>query len=132
MMGYFLFAAEYLQVSLHFTPLMTGLGFVPLTLVTFLAALRVPASVNRLGNRRVALIGMSLLILGFMATLLLVDQQSYWTVIGGPMILLGLGQGFAMSPLTNLGIADVAVADSGAASGLVNGPTKLEVQSGYH
>lgn len=120
MMGYFLFAAEYLQTSLHFTPLMTGFGFVPLTFVTFLAALRVPASVDRFGNRSVAAVGVFLLLLGFLATILLASTRSYWLVVGLPMILLGLGQGFAMSPLTNLGIDRVAMADTGAASGVVN------------
>lgn len=120
MMGYFLFAAEYLQVTLHFTPLMTGLGFVPLTFVTFLAALRVPASVDRWGNRRVAIGGMGLLVAGFILTITLANTHNYWLAVGLPMLLLGLGQGFAMSPLTNLGIQNVTVADSGAASGLVN------------
>ncbi|GEO69252.1 MFS transporter [Levilactobacillus acidifarinae] len=120
MMGYFLFAAEYLQTALHFTPLLTGFGFVPLTFVTFLAALRVPDSVARWGERRVALVGMGFLLLGFIMTIPLVGTRNYWLAIGLPMILLGLGQGFAMSPLTNLGIQHVRLADSGAASGLVN------------
>lgn len=107
-------------MTLHFTPLMTGLGFVPLTFVTFLAALRVPASVDRWGNRRVAIGGMSLLVAGFILTIALANTHDYWLAVGLPMLLLGLGQGFAMSPLTNLGIQNVTVADSGAASGLVN------------
>ncbi|WP_428958785.1 MFS transporter [Levilactobacillus brevis] len=120
MMGYFLFAAEYLQRTLHFTPLMTGLGFVPLTFITFLAALGVPRLVDQYGNRLVAIIGILLLILGFIVTILLSPRKNYWEVIALPMVLLGLGQGFSMSPLTNLGIENVTVADSGAASGLVN------------
>jgi hypothetical protein len=36
------------------------------------------------------------------------------------MVLLGVGQGLAFAPLTNAGIAGVAPADAGAASGLVN------------
>ena len=36
------------------------------------------------------------------------------------MILIGLGQGATLSPLTAAGIAGVAPADAGAASGLVN------------
>ena len=36
------------------------------------------------------------------------------------MIFIGFGQGFAMSPLTNLGISNVNSSDAGAASGLVN------------
>ncbi len=36
------------------------------------------------------------------------------------MVLIGAGQGLAFAPLTSFGIADVASADAGAASGLVN------------
>jgi hypothetical protein len=36
------------------------------------------------------------------------------------MVLIGAGQGLAFAPLTNAGIAGVAPADAGAASGLVN------------
>lgn len=120
MMGYFLFTSEYLQTTLHFSPLMTGFAFVPLTFVTFLAALRVPDSVLKFGNRSVMLVGMGFLISGFILTIVLSGTQNYWLVVGLPMILLGLGQGFAMSPLTNLGIENVDTKDSGAASGLVN------------
>lgn len=120
MMGYFLFAAEYLQTTLKFSPLMTGFGFVPLTFITFLAALFVPTAVDRYGNRLVAIVGVIFLIAGFVATILSIRINSYWPVIGLPMILLGLGQGFSMSPLTNLGIENVSVENSGVASGLVN------------
>lgn len=120
MMGYFLFTSEYLQTTHHFSPLKTGFAFVPLTFVTFLAALRVPDSVLKSGNRSVMLVGMGFLISGFILTIALSGTQNYWLVVGLPMILLGLGQGFAMSPLTNLGIQNVDTKDSGAASGLVN------------
>ncbi len=36
------------------------------------------------------------------------------------MILLEFGQGFSMSPLTNLGIVNTNTEDAGIASGLVN------------
>lgn len=46
--------------------------------------------------------------------------SSYWIGIGLPMVLIGLGQGFALSPMTASGIAGVAGEDAGAASGVVN------------
>lgn len=120
MMGYFFFAAEFLQDTLHFSPLMTGFAFLPLTLATFIAALRVPNIIDRHSNKFALLCGVALLMLGFAATVVLLPTQNYWAVIGGPSILLGVGQGFAMSPLTNLGIRDIDEKDSGAASGMVN------------
>lgn len=120
MMGYFFFSAEYMQEVLHFSPLITGFAYLPLTISTFLAALQVPRMVDRYGNKFSLLLGMFLLIAGFGLTIFLTSKQSFGLTIAIPTILLGFGQGFAMSPLTNLGIKDVALKNSGAASGMVN------------
>jgi hypothetical protein len=40
--------------------------------------------------------------------------------MAAPLILLGIGLGSALTPLTTAGVAGVADSDAGAASGLVN------------
>ncbi|PHV03838.1 hypothetical protein CSQ96_28935 [Janthinobacterium sp. BJB412] len=45
---------------------------------------------------------------------------SYWTSVAPPMLLIGLGQGLLLGPLTAAGVAGVARDDAGAAAGLVN------------
>ncbi len=47
-----------------------------------------------------------------------------------PMVLVGAGQGLAFAPLTSAGIAGVAPADAGAASGLVNTAHQLGMALG--
>jgi sugar phosphate permease len=44
----------------------------------------------------------------------------YFPAIALPLLLLGMGMGTALTPLTSAGIAGVAPDDAGAASGLVN------------
>jgi sugar phosphate permease len=44
----------------------------------------------------------------------------YLTGVALPMLLIGLGQGAALGPLTAAGITGVAAEDAGAASGVVN------------
>ena len=44
----------------------------------------------------------------------------YLTQMAAPMVLLGIGMGSALTPLTTAGMAGVADADAGAASGLIN------------
>jgi hypothetical protein len=44
----------------------------------------------------------------------------YLTGVALPMIVLGLGAGTAITPLTAAGVSGVAAEDAGAASGLVN------------
>jgi hypothetical protein len=48
------------------------------------------------------------------------DGMHYFPGIAVPLALLGVGIGIAFTPLTAAGIAGVAPADAGAASGLLN------------
>jgi hypothetical protein len=48
------------------------------------------------------------------------DGSAYFPQIALPLVLLGVGIGVAITPLTSAGIAGVAPEDAGAASGLVN------------
>jgi hypothetical protein len=47
-------------------------------------------------------------------------DTTYLSGVALPMILLGIGQGFTLSPLTVAGITGVRAEDAGAASGMVN------------
>lgn len=49
----------------------------------------------------------------------------YLTGLALPMMLIGLGQGGALGPLTTAGIAGIGPEDAGAASGLVNAAHQL-------
>lgn len=120
MMGYYFFISEYLQEVLSFTALEVGWAFLPLTLSTFLSAILVPTAVERYGNKATLTIGMMLMLFGFCSMMNLSAESDYATGIAIPMLLLGVGQGFVMSPLTNLAIIGVDGKDAGAASGIVN------------
>lgn len=120
LMGYNFFISEFMQDVLHFSPLTTGFAFLPMTVTTFVGAFKVPAFVGKHGNKRVLASGLGMLIIGFCGLLFLNRESAYPISIAMPMLFIGLGQGLAMSPLTNLGIKDVERIDSGAASGLVN------------
>lgn len=119
MMGFHFFVSEYLQQVKLFTPLQTGIAYFPLTISTFIGALEVPKFVGKYGNRRVLFFGLAMMIVGFLSMLRIDGESSYWA-IAIPMLFIGFGQGLAMSPMTNLGIAGVAGKDAGVASGLVN------------
>ena len=120
LMGYNLTTSEYMQSVFGFSPLQAGCGFIPMTVLTFLTAIAVPRLVTRFGNARAAVMGFVLLAAGFAGLVWGVGGQTYWHDLLLPMSLIGIGQGLAMSPLTNLGIQGVAADDAGAASGVVN------------
>lgn len=120
MIGFFFFTTQFLQVVLGYAPSLTGLAFLPMTLVNFGVALCVPRLTRRLGNARLLAMGLGLTLLG-MAWLSRVDAgTAYWLGVALPMVLIGAGQGMALSPLTAAGVAGVPARDAGAASGVVN------------
>ena len=120
MIGFFFFTTQFLQVVLHYPPSLTGLAFLPMTLVNFGVALCVPRLTRRFGNARLLAFGLGATLLG-MAWLSRVDSgTAYWLGVALPMLLIGAGQGMTLSPLTAAGIAGVPAQDAGAASGIVN------------
>jgi sugar phosphate permease len=120
MIGFFFFTTQYLQTVLHYPPSLTGMAFLPMTLVNFAVALQVPRLTRRFGNARLLAFGLLVCLAG-MAWLSRVSPDSaYLTAVALPMVLIGAGQGMTLSPLTAAGIAGVPARDAGAASGVVN------------
>lgn len=120
MIGFFFFTTQYLQTVLNYSPSLTGVGFLPMTLMNFAVALQVPRLTRRFGNARLLAFGLLVCLIG-MAWLSRVSVHSaYLTAVALPMVLIGAGQGMTLSPLTAAGIAGVPAQDAGAASGVVN------------
>jgi EmrB/QacA subfamily drug resistance transporter len=118
--GFFFFATQFMQGVLGYSPTWAGLAFLPAMVVNFVAALAAPRLIARFGSRVVVLGSMLAGLIG-MALLARVEVgTSYLASLALPMLLIGLGQGGALGPLTTSGIADVSSEDAGAASGLVN------------
>lgn len=64
--------------------------------------------------------GLVMLIAGFVWLSMFGTGSSYMSGLCLPMLLIGFGQGLAMSPLTNMGIEGIGSENTGAASGFVN------------
>jgi EmrB/QacA subfamily drug resistance transporter len=120
MMGFWFFTTQYLQVVLGFSPFQAGLAFLPMTLANFAVAVAVPRLTRRFGNARLLAGGLTLVLVGMAWLSQVAVDSSYIAGVALPMVLIGVGQGGTLSPLTSSGIAGVAPEDAGAASGLVN------------
>jgi EmrB/QacA subfamily drug resistance transporter len=118
--GFWFFSTQLLQGVLHLRPLLAGLAFLPVTLPNFASAIAVPRLARRYGNERLLLAGLLLGVLGLLWLGLADADASYWADVAPPMLLIGLGQGLLLAPLTAAGVAGVGRDDAGAASGLVN------------
>lgn len=130
MVGFFFFTTQFMQGVLGFSPFQAGLGFLPMTLVNFGVALQVPRLTRRFGNGPLLAFGLALTCIGLAWLSRVGVSASYVAGVALPMVLIGIGQGCALSPLTVAGVAGVAEADAGAASGVVNVAHQLGLSLG--
>lgn len=120
MLTYWFILPQIMQHMYHFTPLQSGMGFLPLTIVNFIAALYLPKLTEKFGNAKVMILGQSILFVGALISALINPETGYFLTMGLPMILMGLGQGWLLAPLTAAGIHNVEAKEAGAASGMTN------------
>ena len=118
--GFWFYTTQYLQGVLGMRPLQAGMAFLPSTIVQFLAALSVPLLTRRFGNERLLAAGIALSALGMAWLARIGPESNYLTSVALPMMLLGIGQGISLSPMTVTAVAGVSPEDTGAASGIVN------------
>jgi EmrB/QacA subfamily drug resistance transporter len=116
----FLFLTYYLQRTLNYSPIVTGLAFLPISVCLAAAAnLSTIVLMPRVGPRPVVTIGL-LIAAGAMAWLAqLGTHTSYAGGVLGPIILAGFGLGMVVAPAFNTGTYGVAPQDAGVASATV-------------
>lgn len=125
MVSFFFFTTQFLQGVLGYSPLQAGFAFLPMTIPTFAAAVSVPAFTRRLGNAGLMALSLALSAAGMLWLARAGTDARFATDIALPMVLIGLGNGGALGPLTVAGVAGVEPRDHGAASGLVNAAHQL-------
>ncbi|MFB6679406.1 MFS transporter [Streptomyces sp. NPDC056390] len=121
MFGVFLFLTYYLQQSLGYTPIKTGLAFLPMIAgLMVAAALSSTVLLPRFGPKPVVPLGMGLAAAGMVWLTGLDLTSSYPTDLMPPLVVAGLGFGLVISTAMSLATAGVAAEDSGVASAAVN------------
>ncbi|WP_338231239.1 MFS transporter [Companilactobacillus muriivasis] len=118
--AYFFVTTQALQHIYGFTPLLTGLAFLPATIPQFFGALQVSRLSEKFGNARLIVIAVLLVTIGVSMPIVLGLDKGYWIAIALPMVIFGIGQGLVLSPLTAEGVANTDPEIAGAASGVVN------------
>ncbi|MGO4102818.1 MFS transporter [Leifsonia sp. YAF41] len=121
MFGIFLFVTYYLQTSLHYTPMQTGLAFLPMIAMLVLAAqLSTNIFVPRFGPKVMVPFGMALGATGMVYLTHLGLDSTYVADILPPLLILGFGMGSIMPASMQTATLGVDRHFAGVASAMVN------------
>jgi EmrB/QacA subfamily drug resistance transporter len=121
MFGIFLFLIYYMQATLGYSPIRSGLAILPMVVVIGVVANVGNAKLMpRLGPKPLIAAGMVFNAVG-MAWLTRIGVHSgYASALLGPLVVTGLGMGLIFSAAANTGTFGVAPRDAGVASASLN------------
>ncbi len=118
--GTFLFLTYYLQQTLGYSPLVTGVAFLPISAgLIFASNLSTIVLMPRFGPKPLVAFGMLGASGGMVWLAQLGPHTGYATGVLGPLILAGIGLGMVIAPVINTGTFGVAPQDAGEASATV-------------
>ena len=104
----------------HFSPLITGLGFLPQTAAIAIGAQISSRLVPRYGPRPPLLVGVAMSATGLEWLSWAGPTGTYWGSVFGGATLATFGMGLAITPLAFAATAGVAPTQAGLASGVLN------------
>ncbi|MFJ2830648.1 MFS transporter [Streptomyces sp. NPDC087263] len=121
MFGVFLFLTYYLQEILDYSPIKTGLAFLPMVAVmVVMSVVTTNYLVPKLGPKPIVPLGMALASAGMAWLTALGLGSNYAQHVLPPLLMAGLGLGMIFATAMNLATSGVAARDAGVASAMVN------------
>ena len=120
MLPFWFFLPQMMQSQYGFSALQSGMAFLPLTIVNFIVAMQLPRLTARFGNNKILLVGEIILAAGLILLAFSNTANGYWAAILIPMLILGLGQGLILAPVTSAGVHEAPPELAGIASGVTN------------
>ena len=120
MFGMFFFLTLFVQEVWGYSPVRSGLAFLPLVAGIFLGAGLASNLVGRVGARPLLIIGPLLGAGGLFWMSRITEHSSYQSGLLGPLLITGLGLGTTFVPMSLVSLLKVRNDDSGVASSLMN------------
>jgi EmrB/QacA subfamily drug resistance transporter len=118
MFGIFFFVSLYMQNILRYSPVHTGVVFLPMTFLVVVSAPLAGKLTDLIGARWPISAGMLLLTGGLLSFARLGAHATFGDLLPG-MILGGLGMGMAMGPMTTAALSTAVVDEAGVVSGVI-------------
>jgi EmrB/QacA subfamily drug resistance transporter len=123
--GMFFLLSLYMQQVLGFSPMTTGVGYLPVTVTVILTSTLAQALVTRIGVKPVLAAGLVFLGLGLLYFTGISVNGSYAVDLLPGFFLIEFGMGFSFVPVSIAALSGVSGGEAGLASGLIN--TSLQV-----
>ena len=120
MFGVFLFLTFYLQLTLGYSAMMTGVAFLPFTVGIILGAGVSAQLQTRVGPRVLMFAGLLLATVGMVMLTRIGVDTSFWSHVLPAELVLSFGMGVTFGPMSNTALVGVADHDAGVASALIN------------
>ncbi|MFB7220455.1 MFS transporter [Streptomyces sp. NPDC056227] len=120
MLGMFFFIVLFVQNVLGYSPVESGLAFLPVTVAIAIGAGLSQRLLPVLGPKPFMIAGSTLTGIGLFWQTLISPDSSYVSGVLGPMVVFGFGMGLNFVTLTLTAVSGVAQHEAGAASGLLN------------
>ncbi len=117
----FLFLTYYMQQNLGYSPLKTGLGFLPMTAMIVLTATTVQTRVlGRTGAKPLVITGMGLGVTAMLLLSRVTPHGAYISHVLPGLLLTGVAMGLIFAPAFSTATLGVRNSDAGIASAMVN------------
>jgi EmrB/QacA subfamily drug resistance transporter len=116
----FFFISLYMQQVLEYSPIRTGLSYLPLAVSIIISAGVASQLVTKVGFKPILAAGMGLIAAGLLWFSRISVDGSFASDILGPSLLAAVGLGFAFVSVTIAAVSGIEDREQGLASGLIN------------
>lgn len=120
LMGMFFFVSLYIQGTLQYSPVLTGLSFLPIPIIIGITSTYAPRLVGKVGFRPLLIAGTSLLTIGTFLLSFVTPEGTYFANVLPGLLVMALGAGITFVSVSVAATSGVPAHEAGLASGLLS------------
>ncbi|MBI3889091.1 MFS transporter, partial [Candidatus Saccharibacteria bacterium] len=120
MLGMFFFLSQYMQYILHYTPIQSGLAFIPFPILLGIVSWNAPKLLDRFGIKKLLIVGTILPTIGMGLLSMLPLDGNYVLNLLPSILLIPAGMGIFFLGAVLAATSGVPARESGLVSGLIN------------